>query len=58
MTNCCSPQTREVNELATDYLEFCKLLKDQANAEIVPLKVFAQWRIDAAISVGPVPSIN
>ena len=45
-------------ELATDYLEFCKLLKDQANAEIVPLKVFAQWRIDAAISVGPVPSIN
>lgn len=59
---CSAEQAAEIEDLADDYLDFCKLLKEQGNNEIVPLHVFAKWRNEEFEAredfTNPIPSIN
>ena len=55
---CSSPQSNEVNAITADFLEFCRLLKESGNNEVVPLSEFAKWRVEEGVSEEPIPSIN
>lgn len=59
---CKSPQSAEVHDLTSDYLDFCKQLKEEGNTETVPLPVFAEWRNEEFEArdefTNPIPAVN
>tara|TARA_R110002074_G_scaffold94706_1_gene206717 strand:- start:790 stop:1029 length:240 start_codon:yes stop_codon:yes gene_type:complete len=61
-TECKSVQSSEVEDLATDYQEFCQHLIDEGNFETVSLMEFAIWRNQEFEAqddwTNPIPSIN
>lgn len=60
MTKCTAPQSNEVNAITTDFLEFCRLLKESGNddVQVVSLSEFAKWRVEEGVAEEPIPSIN
>ena len=59
---CRSPQSAEVLDLARDYEDFCKHLREEGITEIVPLMEFAIWRNQEFEAqddwTNPIPAIN
>lgn len=44
--------TKEINDLTADYLEFCRLLKEEGELVIPPISAFAIWRQEEYASEG------